>query len=92
MSERETKVRPDCYLNNGKKEGGKRVVLKLNWDWKACLNKVAGKFGEECGDDSLLYSEDGISIEEVDEVREGEMRDRILRVKGGSFCDAFERR
>jgi hypothetical protein len=60
MSGRETVIRLDCYLNNGKKEGGKRVVLKLAWNWKECLNNVANKLGEERRDDSLLYSEDGI--------------------------------
>jgi small GTP-binding protein len=68
----ETKIRLDCYLNNGKKEAGRRVVLNSRWHWKTCLKKVADKFGEECGEESLLYSEDGIPIEEVDEVREGE--------------------
>jgi small GTP-binding protein len=72
MTEAGTKIRLDCYLNDGKKSQGKRVVLNSRWHWKTCLKKVADKFSAECSEESLLYSEDGTSIEEVDEVREGE--------------------
>ena len=68
----EAKLRVNCFVNDGRKENGRRAVLNTRWHWNTCLKKVAEKVDAEYTQKSLLYTADGVVVEDADELMDGE--------------------
>ena len=68
----ETKLRVNCFVNDGRKLNGRRAVLNKRWHWKQCLRKVAEKVDANYNARSTLYTTDGVVVEDVDELLDGE--------------------
>lgn len=67
-----SKVRLDVFLNNGKKEDGKRIVLNIPQDWESVLKKVSEKMKCLYSPNCLIYSEAGSPFSDIEEFIDGE--------------------